>query len=799
MKNSITNLCIPTGGIIRLSVLLGLSMLPFFARSETVTAFGISDGNLKTQMVTTELGFQSASRLSDLDTETGEHTNSQYFTSRSSGNFTAMDRDEAGSLYVIHEPNRLLTLDETTGVATDVVTVTDGISPSRHPLKIPAMAFGPSPIPSGAPSSQEVLYAIIKREGVVSPDKNITPPSIDFGFILVTINLVTGVTQDTGIYIGGQEHGRGHGLIFDPDLDRLIHGYFATPDGIDMSDGTTVEVINPYTGEVQIAAQGLMPLTEDKKEVLADYTVGSFSGMASLGGGNFFVYDNRDSQQLFIFQLFENDDIEVFGSGAIGKGAAILEDYYYEVDVAGDGSGYYGSIRAMALTLDGYNLLTEMNGDLFLYDKDGNVAPAPPVPTSVGGYPLSISSIVTQPKTGTIYGLSNADIGMVSLNEEAKGGMPEDPIGEAGLYRLNRSGPMTQELTELDLVFFTNSSPYAQQAQESEKGDEVNIHAIEAITFDELGNLYGYDADYQQIVRINLATGEVTALTGYIDVPGENVQLEYNPDDGLFYILSYGGADSTFAQGLLTLTTVAGDGTANNKTPLTGDFPDMAADSLVYAGAGKFFFTMSLMGSNAGIMPFGEDLVLCVDTLGNVEVVSAPLPPANIVVGSTFTTTGLSKPGLPPIADVSVGQRRSRLKGNNIYNSSGAQQKASFKKKARRLKATFFAKVQNDGSSPGTFNIRGSRVGRRDSIRYTIDGRNETAGVLRGVNRAFAGGDTANIKVSILRKGGRSWVNNTRISASYGRAKDLGKVRTKLISTQRNGSNGSFKPSSLNP
>ena len=783
-------------------VLLGLFILPSLAKSETVTAFGVLDGNSRGQVVTKKLTSQSVSRLSDLDTETGEHTNSQYFTSRSTGNFTAMDRDEAGTLYVIQEPNRLLTLDETTGVATDVVTVMDGMFPSPFPLKIPAIAFGPSLIAKGAPTvetgAQEVLYAIIKREGgvVILPGKGAAPSSADNGFILVTIDLVTGVTQDTGIYIGGQEDGRGHGLIYDPDLDRLIHGYFAGTLDIATSEGTTVEVINPYTGEVQVAAHGLMTVSKDGKEVLDDYTMGSFSGMASFGNGVFLAYDNRDSQQLFIFQLIENDDMEAFGNGAVGKGATIVEDYYYDFDVAGDISPYYGRIRAMALTSDGYNLLTETNGDLIIYDKDGNVAPAPPIPTSVGGYPLYLSSIVTQPKTGTIYGLSNADFRMAALNEEIQGGMPTDPEGEAGLYKLDRSGPMEQELSELDVVFFTNSDSNPPKAKNSEKGSEVNIYAIVAITFDELGNLYGYDADFQQLVRIDLATGEVNALTGFIDVPGENVQLEYNPDDGLFYLLSYGGANVAFGQGQLTLTTVAVDGTGNKKTPLSGDIPDMAADSLVYAGAGKFFFTMPLMGYDANVKPLmsdkagamfpGEDLVLCVDTLGNVEVVSAPLPQTKIVVGSTFTTTGLSKPGLPPTADVSVGQKRSRLKGNNIYNSGGVGQKASFTKRVRRLKATFFAKVQNDGSSPGTFEVRGSRVGRRDSIRYMIGGRNQTAGMLRGFDKAFAGGDTASIKVSILRRGGRRWTNSTRISASYGRAKDLGKVRAKLISAQRN-------------
>ena len=688
MKNSITKICSPTGVITYFNVILGLSMLPFLAKSETVTAFGIPGGNIETQTIMEGQGIQSVSRLSDLDTDTGEHTNSQYFTSRSSGDFTAMDRDEAGTLYVIHEPNRLLTLDETTGVATDVVTVTDGMFPSPLPLRVPAMAFGPSPIASVASSSQEVLYAIIKREGgVVVQDKGAAPSSDDYGFILVTINLVTGETQDTGIYIGGQKDGRGHGLIYDPELDRLIHGYFGTPPGIDTSDGTTVEVINPYTGEVHVAAHGLMPIT--KAEETADDTVGSFSGMASLGEGVFLVYDNRDSQQLFVFRLIENDDVAAFGSATVGKGAPILGDYYYGFDVAGDGSTYYGSIRAMALTLDGYSFLTEMNGDLIIYDKEGNAAPTPPVPTSVGGYPLYLSSIVTQPKTGNIYGLSDRGMDMASLNEKAKGGMPKGPGGGAGLYRLDRNGPMTQELTELDVVFFTNSGSSQKQEDESDKGSEVNIYAIVAITFDEFGNLYGYDADYEQIVRINLATGEVTAHTGKIGAPGENVQLEYNPDNGLFYILSNAGS----GQGQLTLTSVAGDGTEIKEIPLTGDFPDIAADSLVYAGAGKFFFTVDFMGHNAKMMPLGEDLVLCVDTLGNVEVVSAPLPPAKIVVGSTFTTTGLSKSGIPPAAATPMGSLNTALM--TAFNNKIKKLKKKFKKakssgnsaKAKKIKA----------------------------------------------------------------------------------------------------------------
>lgn len=150
---------------------------------------------------------QSVGRLSALDTSTGEHTNAKYFTTRAPGSFTAMARNAAGTLYAIQQPNRLVTIDETTGVATDVATLIDSVEMTS--VKCPAMAF--------VPDSTEQLYAIINREMYYDIDiAEEAPPSIQTGFILVTIDIATGQITETGTLIGGQYGFQlAHGLIYD--------------------------------------------------------------------------------------------------------------------------------------------------------------------------------------------------------------------------------------------------------------------------------------------------------------------------------------------------------------------------------------------------------------------------------------------------------------------------------------------------------------------------------------------------------------------------------------------------------
>ena len=225
--------------------LLGLLFftLPSVSRAETVAAYGVSNG--EGPILGLGLEQESVGRLSALNTETGEHTNAKYFTTRAPGNFTAMARNAAGTLYAIQEPNRLVTIDETTGIATDAATLID--SAEMTFVKCPAMAF--------VPGSTEELYAIIKREmyyDVLTVGD--TLPSIETGFILVTIDVATGQITETGILIGGQfGNGLAHGLIYDASLDRLLHGYYENSVNDISAAGSTIEVIDPFTSSVQIA------------------------------------------------------------------------------------------------------------------------------------------------------------------------------------------------------------------------------------------------------------------------------------------------------------------------------------------------------------------------------------------------------------------------------------------------------------------------------------------------------------------------------------------------------------------
>ncbi|MDF1863150.1 MAG: hypothetical protein P1U87_23245, partial [Verrucomicrobiales bacterium] len=743
--------------------LLGLLFfaLPFDSKAETAAAYGVSEG--EGPLLGLGLEQQSVGRLSALNTETGEHTNAKYFTTRAPGNFTAMARNAAGTLYAIQEPNRLVTIDETTGIATDAATLID--SAEMTFVKCPAMAF--------VPGSTEELYAIIKREmyyDVLTVGD--TLPSIETGFILVTIDVATGQITETGIFIGGQfGNGLAHGLIYDANLGRLIHGYYEDSPGDISAAGSTIEVIDPSMSSVVIAQYNGMeemnfPPAEEE-EVLADAISErprGFQGMAGIGNGNLFAYANSGNSGLFSINVSAQAIVDEPEPGDV---LAVPAEIYvwdsYRVPLM---NYFYSSVKAMDLTSDSQNLLIDSGGELFTYDMMGALTDDPIITTSVGGFPLYVQSIATEPGSGRIFGLSRngkrrgpprvMNKGLVTMVEETSSGV--------GLVILDPNGPEMTELTGLDVEFLGDIRDEELIEPKGDRPVGFDVYSITSIAFDENGQLFGYDEDYGQIVRIDLTTGQVTPFAD-IEFDGFNrngaLNLEYNPEDGNFYLLTYGYLAGMEKGGpsQLTLFSVSPAGQVS-QVPLVGDFPPMRPNSFVFGGMGTFYCTTE------GYGPY--EYIFQIDVNGNVTVLGDERlePTLAMELDQFFYTTGLALLGPAAISDVSVGTTRSRLRGNNIYNRSGQGQSVKLLKRGKTLSADFYSKVENDGNYPGLFELRGTKGKGKNKISYFQGRKNVTAAMAKGYSLPLEAGKSANFKVSLSRKGSGKWVSNNRISAS---------------------------------
>lgn len=703
----------------------------FLLSHSSITAETVVSANSDTGFLSVGMGptGNPVTRVSNLDTETGELFDHQIYTTRSPGSFTAMARSSSGVLYAVSEPNQLVTLNEETGVATTVAYLSDTEAGPFSIPKVPAMTF-----------VDGVLYAIMKRDeflpSLESEDE--TLPSIDTGFILVTIDTGTGAITGTGIYIGGQTDGDAHGLAHDSSLG-LVHFYN------NLSSTPIVEIIDVGGGTSVFASHGGPPTAD---------LPGGFQGCVATGGGTFLVYDNSDYEDFFTLTI-----TSLAASG-------VDPDPEFQFTATLLGTADVDRVRAMELTSDSTGIVVEDYGFLERKTLTGAPTMTDSVVTSLGGFPLFFESLITQPGTGRIYGF----VGPVRRKRRRSSSEEPESTG-IGLVEVIRDGSENVEVIGLDHEF----------SEPSEEG--ISPYSVETVAFDDRGRLFCFSEGgiNPQLGEVDLSTGEISETAQFPDLPyGNNYQLEYNPEDGNFYLLFWNGRDNELAFFQLTRT-----GTAT-RIVLNGEILSTDPASLVYVGLGKFIFTIPF---------FVGDTIFEVDTTGKVTALSEEILLLCDCLDSSFITSGLAQAGILATADVSIGTKRSRLRGDNIYNRSGRGQTIKVKKTARRLKGQYFAKIENDGYYPGLLSLHGSKGKGRKKIQYIVGGRNLTSTVARGGSIELAAGESKYVKVTLNRRRARNWKFTGKLALRYGSVTDLAKAKIQLKTKKKK--NSSLKPNSL--
>ncbi len=687
-------------------------------------------------------GDSPPTQVADLDTETRESSNLQYFTKRRIGSFTDMARNSAGTLYAVQDSGEIVTLNEADGIATKVVQVFD---PASGPfgVKVPAIEF-----------VGETLYAIIKRQPMYLDG----PPELLSGYFLVSVDLSTGEVTDHAVELGGRNSGDGHGLAYDAVLNRLV--YFYTEGGGSFSSPFVelIDVVGETKESVPFENTGEVP--------------GGFTGVVSLGNSEFLVFDKKSTYDFYSVAIYNNNAADD-GAQPIAPPTST-----YQFSSSRLTNNSTGNIRGLALTADENNVVALNYGHIEEFTKSAIASSNEPIATSIGGFPAGFSGLATSPVTGDIFALTF--LGDEGLRRPIFTPLfgPEEGPG-IGLYKIDRSGPEANEVTELDVEFSI--------------GEDSDYGYPESIAFDEKGKLYGFSrGDGQFLVEIDLANGEVKNPVS-IDLPmGYNHHIEYNPEDGCFYVLFYNeelGIDDSGDYGIHFAKVTRGG--AVTMIPVNGDFMQMNPNSFVFVGQGTFHFTQENLYDIGNILN-------SIDTNGTLTLLEEPVVTARGKAdASALPIQGLSQAGILAKADVAVGETRSRLRGNNVYSRSGSGQRVSFSKRVRRLKVDFFATVENDGAYPGVISLKGTRARGRDTIRYTLNGRNVTAAIFRGLSLTMGSGDKAKVKASLSsRSKSKRWVSTNRVSASYGRSADTGVIKSTLILPVTKKS-GSRKPTSL--
>jgi hypothetical protein len=126
--------------------------------------------------------------------------------------------------------------------------------------------------------------------------------------------------------------------------------------------------------------------------------------------------------------------------------------------------------------------------------------------------------------------------------------------------------------------------------------------------------------------------------------------------------------------------------------------------------------------------------------------------------------------------------------GNNVYNTTGANQTTTAKRH-RGSKAVFDIKVQNDGTAPDTFKLKGPGGGAAFGVRYYAGTTNITTAVENGTYKMgnLAPGASRTVRLVITVKSGatigalRSWLV-TATSTHDGTRKDAVKARVHVVS-----------------
>lgn len=764
------------------SAAIALPLLaPNLSRSAEITGFRFSESGPLIKKEET-FGFPilregTFGEVFDFELETEQVSNVQRITTRGSADFTTMARNANGVLYAIQEHGQLVTIDEETGLATKVVDLFDpnamGVPFMRigdNSVRCPAMAFVPG-------DGDETLYAIINRQNyydfLSSKDNVGTPPpdiDVEFGFILVTVDLETGWVTDTGILLDGQNFGRGHGLEYDNDLGVLVYFFYEEAAGDDPSPGASLQIIDPNGS------------TFDQLAIRSGNSgqsyPGAFTGVAGVGGGNFIIYDDYNGTGFHQVILFYDEMLlefvfEIFP--LFGEVPDLTEGGEFNID--------YVSTRAMETTADGTNLLFEDNGYLFSVNEEGElVEGTEPLRVTVGGFPLLFTSMITDPLTGDVYGLGS----LFDKRKRVVGVMEEEErsFSPYGIYAVDRDGGEDLEIAEPLAQLFTTGGTY--------------IDNIFGICFGPNGDIWGIGYFYggsgifdsingPAIFRVN-SDGEVVPVIPFPEEfkLGSNPQIEYSPETDAFYLLDSFGAITLVETGLV-FTEISRDGTFTD-IPLSGEeYPDgMSPNGLVFVGDGTFLFSLSY---------YSSDLLFSVTTEGTVEFVAGDSGPVfDEEPDFLGTTTALTQAGPLGIPDISVGAvSPRRLIGNNRYSRVGRGQRAVLRKRASRLVGQYFIRIENDGAHPALFVIKGTSSSRKANYSYIVGGRNVTATVRTGTPVVFNSGDSSSGVVRFSARRGNLFRATNFLSGDYGSFRDKGLVSTTISRIVRRGT-GSIKP-----
>jgi hypothetical protein len=732
-------------------------------------------------------GISEPTQVFDVDTATGERSNIQYFSQRGIASLMAMDRDSEGTLWGIHEPNRLVTIDETTGLVTDVVELTDEFGGF---LRFPAIAF----VPGSEVGDPDSLFAIAKVEDIRLP----APLKVvDYdGFVLVEVDVETGLVTPFGPGIGGQyeNNGAAHGLEYDPTFGLIhlwnVNDYEFSPEDKSVSGpGGHIELIDPATGaSIHVPAE-YDTMTYPEKSDSGELPSGFQAIAHADGAGMIYVYENNGPEpELFLVQILDNGM----------DGPTYVSSY---VSTFQSGHMYYNpQVRAMERSSDGGALVIDAEGILEFY------VPGPPlgfpedesadkgmsvsgihvldneVETSIGGYAPEFRSMATDPISGLIFALSGQP------DSRPKSATNKDPFEDEepynGLYVIDRNGPAEIELLDFDIPIID-----PEEYEAFEKGLNSPLTEVAAIAFDDRGVLYGISYN-GYLVTIDLTTGIVTevdeSFSDNIVNPGD-LQLEFNPEDGRLYVLYF-----SYEYYELVFASFARNGSDFTEIPLPEEASELDADSLTFAGGNAFFFTDFNYEELDSYKAFDESTGSNFYRLGSTGGLSPKLGNADSIYISALTGM-LEAPSVQP--DVLIGPSGNRLTGDGVYSPGGGGQAVSIREKSKRLSGKFFADVENDGNAEGVFSIRGKGGSRKDKVKYSHSGSNVTAAVKRGYDVVVLPGQKADFVVKFARKGGRKFKENFRFSAAFGANVDTGVVKVRLKAPKQS---SGLKPEDLN-
>lgn len=774
-----------------LSFILALSCSAYTANADILVGAGNEDLRI---MQIGPGGSQPPTQVFDVDTATGGRSNIQLFTQRGPVSLTAMDRDSSGVLWGIHKPNRLVTINESTGVVTDVVSLSYTVDDS---LGFPEMVFVPG-VGNNAPDRLFAIANFSRGLNLALPEKEAGPE----GFTLVEINVATGAVTPFGMGIGGQYMSEAHGLEYDGNFG-LIHMWYqygyggAPPEGAkNGGSGGMIEIIDLVTGLTTPVYSDFTPPSPPQKVSMGDELPGGFQAITHSGQpGIIYVYSDGNDKSigpdLYEIQIFDN------GSGPPTYSSQTVSYFQTEISMYGG-----GRVRAMERRAGGGALVIEKNGKLESYEP-GEEPPAPPAPakgtndsgfhtlvnsvkTSVGGYSPYFRSLATDPVTGGIFGLASKGQGGPKSASTNK--IPfENDESFNGLYIINRNGPGVVELDAFDIPL--NDPDNYEKPIGGGPGPNSELTEVAAIAFDDAGTLFGITY-FGQLVIINRSTGAVSLVDGFYSenlINTNGHQLEFNPDDGLLYLVFYRySGDPTGAH----LASFARDGSGFTEIAFPEASSDLDPESLVYAGNGSFFFTDFVRTAEPNRKGYGEGG----SAFFSVSVGGAVSPPQGLV--DSIDISALTKyrviPRVQP--DVLIGPSSSRLTGDGVYSPNGGGQSYSIRGKGKKLKGGYSAAVENDGNSPGTFSVTARGGKKTDKIKYSHSGKNVTAAIKTGYSIQLAPGQRANFGAKFSRKGGGSFSENLKFSAAADGIIDTGVVKVKIKSTK---SKKGLKPADL--